>query len=154
MKIDIEDIDLVTKYRWSLWWNEWIENFYVMCHTVIGGNRKTIYVHRLIMDVVNDTNNQVDHINGDTLDNRKSNLRVCTRAQNMENRPRGANKNNKTGVRNVYIHKCKPNGLMYVARIALRGKPICEYFPFTDEGFEQAKFAAKRLRREHFTHSQ
>lgn len=50
-------------------------------------NYKTIYLHRYIMDM-HDKNPRlkVDHLNGNTMDNRKENLRVCTQKQNSANR--------------------------------------------------------------------
>lgn len=41
-------------------------------------------LHRAILDAP--AGLQVDHINGDSLDNRRANLRLCTHAQNMQNR--------------------------------------------------------------------
>lgn len=46
--------------------------------------RKTVHMHRLIAWALD--GEDVDHINLDTLDNRKENLRTCTRSQNMMNR--------------------------------------------------------------------
>ena len=46
--------------------------------------RKTVYMHRLIAWALD--GEDVDHVNLDTLDNRKENLRTCTRSQNMMNR--------------------------------------------------------------------
>tara|TARA_B100001094_G_C17801896_1_gene609519 strand:- start:76 stop:648 length:573 start_codon:yes stop_codon:yes gene_type:complete len=48
----------------------------------MGGSRRDS-IHRLVMG--NPKGMCVDHINGDTLDNRKENLRVCTRSQNSQN---------------------------------------------------------------------
>lgn len=45
---------------------------------------KHVYLHRVVMGARR--GQMVDHINGDTLDNRKSNLRFVTARQNMQNR--------------------------------------------------------------------
>lgn len=49
----------------------------------IQGLRNT-YMHRMVM--LPDPGQQVDHINGDRLDNRKRNLRSCTAEQNAANK--------------------------------------------------------------------
>ena len=48
---------------------------------------KRIYMHRFIMDAP--PGKDVDHQNHDTLDNRRNNLRLCTRAENLQNMRRG-----------------------------------------------------------------
>lgn len=48
-----------------------------------GSNDRTILMHRLLM--CPESNVFVDHINGDGLDNRRSNLRACGHIQNMQN---------------------------------------------------------------------
>lgn len=63
-----------------------------------GKNEK---LHRLIMNPPK--NKYIDHINGDGLDNRKSNLRVVSRAENGRNRK--LNLNNKSGIKGVRLRK-------------------------------------------------
>ena len=48
-----------------------------------GIRERVIYLHREIMDAL--STHEVDHINGNRLDNRKKNLRVCTHRQNLFN---------------------------------------------------------------------
>jgi hypothetical protein len=48
-----------------------------------GGKSRQVFLHRFLLDVPKGM--FVDHINGDGLDNRRCNLRPCTRSQNQFN---------------------------------------------------------------------
>lgn len=76
----------------------------------------------------------VDHINRDTFDNRRENLRLVTRSQNTHNR--GVLESNKTGVTGVYFSKNKNR---WIASIEFEGKVITRSFK------EKEKAIKKRL---------
>jgi hypothetical protein len=78
--------------------------------------RISILMHRLIMGVTN-PKVQVDHINGDALDNRRGNLRLCSNQQNNFNK--GRRKDNSSGFIGVRWHK---RAQKWNARISLDGK--------------------------------
>ena len=61
----------------------------------------------------------VDHINGDTLDNRKCNLRICTQADNIKNRKKDID--NSSGYKGVNWSKSNKK---YLARICVNKKII------------------------------
>lgn len=86
------------------------KNFYAF----IKYKKKAILLSRLIMGVENNNNVYVDHINGDTLDNRRSNLRICTFSENMKNRI--ISRSNRTGFKGVSVFK-RGNTIKYVAKI-------------------------------------
>lgn len=69
---------------------------------VMGFEGKTILMHRFIMEPPDGM--VVDHINGNPMDNRCSNLRICTQAQNSLNN-HGAKHNSVSGHKGVYWHK-------------------------------------------------
>jgi hypothetical protein len=79
------------------------------------GTRKVLKMHRVIMNAPKGL--QIDHINGNKLDNRSCNLRLCTHAQNSQNRP--GKKTNWTGYKGVTA-----KGKKFVARIKANGKHI------------------------------
>jgi hypothetical protein len=60
-----------------------------------------------------------DHINGDGLDNRRDNLRVCNCAQNQRNR--GKQNNNQSGLKGVSWHK---KGKKWITQLKLNKKNI------------------------------
>ena len=75
------------------------------------------YLHREITGA--DETYVVDHINGNKLDNRKSNLRVCYQFQNSSNQK--IQKSNKSGVAGVYWCNTR---LLWVAQISYKNKTI------------------------------
>lgn len=70
---------------------------YAERHIKVGGKWTTITMHREIMQTPKGMD--TDHINGDSLDNRRTNLRICHRSQNALNRR--VDRRNKTGYRNI-----------------------------------------------------
>lgn len=87
--VDISDIDIIKGFKWSIDNNNYVKN------------SKQIYLHRLLM---NASELCVDHINGNTLDNRRSNLRICTNADNLKHRV-SLPKNNTSGILGVRFRK-------------------------------------------------
>lgn len=83
--IDVADWPLVRAHTWhacSYGRNSW------RAETTLRVNKRSIHIrlHRLLMGLTKGDGKCVDHINGDGLDNRRSNLRVCTRHENLCNR--------------------------------------------------------------------
>ena len=86
--VDDQDFEWLNQWKWCVSNN----NYAVRIQ-----NKKAILMHRLIMNTP--TEFDTDHINNDKLDNRRSNLRIVTRSQNMMNV--GIRKNNKSGYKNI-----------------------------------------------------
>ncbi len=79
--VDDEDYERLSEFKWYCIVSRGRHT------TVVGYNKyskKSQIMSRLIMDCPKDR--VVDHINHDTMDNRRSNLRICTRTQNGQNR--------------------------------------------------------------------
>ena len=83
VKIDLEDVDKVREIgSWHALFDKTLQvPSYYICHRK--QNHKCYKLHRYIMDCPEGM--EVDHINHDTLDNRKSNLKICTRWENQQN---------------------------------------------------------------------
>jgi hypothetical protein len=66
-----------------------------------GGLDHLVPMHRFVLAAPDDT--EVDHINGNGLDNRRSNLRLASRSENMKNRR--VFKSNKLGHKGIHFEK-------------------------------------------------
>lgn len=108
--IDAEDWPRVNNVHWTL--SKQSSHRYAICHSRNHVNK----MHRVILKAPDHL--EVDHINGDGLDNRKCNLRLATRAQNAYNtRPMP---HNKSGYKGVSRHPDGP----WTARIRCQLKSI------------------------------
>lgn len=106
---DLEDLQKLQKLNlpWHSGWVPNIQNYYIMATQRYKENgkhiQKTLYLNIIVTEPPEGM--KVDHINHNTLDNRKSNLRIISNEENIKNR-KSRNSNNTTGYRNVsYIKK-------------------------------------------------
>lgn len=113
--VDDEDFDFINQWKWKL-----SDSGYAIRYAHIGmenGKRKSkrICMHRLLADTPDHL--QTDHINTNKLDNRRSNLRNCTKSQNH------MNKRKRLGLTSAYkgVHKDKRGKGKYEARICVGG---------------------------------
>mgnify|MGYP001564016014 CR=1 FL=1 len=77
--IDDEDFSRLSIHNW---WMHGVLGYARMMERV-DGKKVYTFMHRLVLKAKKGT--RVDHKNGDTLDNRKINLRFCTHAENLAN---------------------------------------------------------------------
>lgn len=106
---------------------------------------RTIHLHQFIVGGC-DCVDHKEHKEDGTLDNRKSNLRIVERADNSANR-KGANSNNKTGVRNVNLVR---NGNKEIYRVQIMRKGERFSWDFELYEFDKACKFAEEKRKEIF----
>ena len=99
-KIDIEDIPKIQKYYWHIRYDRRHPKHYIESKST----GKRVHLHRYLLDLESfSIDKVVDHINGDSLDNRKSNLRICTLRENCQNqKEKCLRKTSKSGVNGIY----------------------------------------------------
>ncbi len=108
--VDAEDYPSLASQRWCLSTGGYV------CRMAYSptrpGRRAGVRMHRFIMRAKN--GQYVDHINGDKLDNRRSNLRVCSAGENARNSrvPR----NNRSGYKGVCWHTAKGKWLANIMK--------------------------------------
>lgn len=115
--VDDEDFDRLSAFNWFAQWAKGTETFYANRRIFLGGG-KILSMHRVVTSAPSGM--FIDHINKNTLDNRKANLRVCTNSENQRNR--GKPKNNKSGFKGVSFSK---DTFKWRADIMLNKKQIC-----------------------------
>lgn len=115
-KIDLEDVEKVSPFKWYCC--EY-ENFKQYCQGTLSNGEK-IRLHHFVLNINKNTlqGKVVDHINGDSLDNRKINLRIVSQQENLWNmKPNDPMK----GIRIYYLKDGTPR---YGARITINYKTI------------------------------
>lgn len=140
--VDSGDYERVVQFKWNARLDKRIGTYYARRHSVQENyKRHTVTMHRFIMGLELGDTRTVDHINHDTLDNRRSNLRIATHAQNCINR-----KNNrvKSGCRGVsFCNRDKA----WIASITVNQKRI--FLGYT-RNFEEAVALRKNAERVYF----
>jgi hypothetical protein len=137
-QIDDDDFERASKYSWHVGFNFRGKAWYAKGRV----NGKQQYLHRFIINAP--TGVQVDHRNHNTLDNRKKNLRLCTRQQNAWNqRRKSVNKSGYIGVSYDVKHR------FYVAQIRIKGQKVfLGYFADPKKAANAYLVAAKKSRGE------
>lgn len=108
--VDDDKLYLLSKYHWYTPKTN-RNTIYAMAYI----DRKIVLLHRLIMGAK--PGQIVDHINGNGLDNRRSNLRFASRSQNKANTSKY--KNNTSGYKGVIYDKDRN---CWRAQISINGK--------------------------------
>ena len=128
-KVDPADYERLSQWKWYAQRVPSMQAFYAARHTLKSEGRKTILMHREILGLHIGDGLHGDHINGDTLDNRRINLRVATTSENGMNCKRS--KRNKSGYKGVHWDKAKKKWMAY---IQVRGRhTFLGYFETAEE---------------------
>lgn len=114
--VDDEDFPLINRYSWSARWDHAAGLFYAVTNVrKLDGKKTLVSMHHLVM--LSKPRTLVDHKNHDTLDNRRSNLRIASHLQNVANSRIGSN--NTSGYKGVTY---RGRSRKWAARVRSKGK--------------------------------
>lgn len=103
--VDDEDYESLSKFKWYISGGRKNDQYAHRKETVCG-KRISIFMHREVVNARKEK--MVDHINHNTFDNRKSNLRMATRSQNAMNTLK--RKDSSSLYKGVVLHTSRKNG--------------------------------------------
>lgn len=106
--IDEADLHLLVPHSWRLTRDGYAASSVKQSFTLL---------HRRLLGLEKGDGKSVDHIDGDRLNNRRSNLRVCTHSENMRNQ--GKHTRNASGFKGVFWNK---KDKRWQAEVAVLGK--------------------------------
>lgn len=109
--VDAADAPLVSRYSW---YALHVEGLWYAQAKIEGGRR--VLMHRMILGL---DGPMTDHRDGDGLNNRRSNLRPCTRSQNMANKKKHRNSTNPYKGIDKYGHKWRARIRVNTQRLSL-----------------------------------
>lgn len=126
--VDDEDFAWLNQYKWHYGYRG-----YAARTIKINDKKKHVYIHRLIIEKLKliETKMEVDHIDGNPLNNQKYNLRICTHRENTLNSR--LRKDNKCGSRGVWFDKSEKRVKRWKAEIMNKGNKICLGYFLTKE---------------------
>lgn len=132
--VDPEDFQEIAAHRWHIKRSSGSRYIYAQREVRVGGARTKIAMHRVLAGAA--LGQIVDHANGVTLDNRRSNLRICTVRENCanvvssKNRKRGGykgvswNKNARKWEASIGGGEVGPNGKRRRVYLGLFSDPV------------------------------
>ena len=111
--VNVRDFSLICGHLWSAWKDNF-GHWYAITNVKLNGRWRFAAMHRMILRPPVDQ--EVDHVNGNGLDNRHCNLRLCNKAQQRRNAR--LQRNSTTGFKGVCYKKANRN---YTASIRING---------------------------------
>lgn len=141
---DLEDYNKIKDYSWYISHGKKGDSRpRVMAHIPGAKTSRNIRLHRLVLDVFDEKYKKydVDHINHDTCDNRKENLRLVTRTQNNMNM---STRKHSTPYKGIQYNEKKKR---WTASIKLNGKNI---YLITTDNLEEAIRVRKEAEEKYF----
>lgn len=118
--VDADNISWISKFNWCASKAACRPEYYAFRNDYSTGKQKLVGMHRYICGLGPlEPSRHVDHVNRNTLDNRRANLRQCTASENHGNQ--GLSRNNTSGLKGAYWDK--GNGFWF-ASIRIKNRQI------------------------------
>ena len=126
--VDDEDYGMLSSYRWYAAWNKYTKSYYAVrgvWNSSLGRNH-ILGMHRTLLGLGRGSPDVVDHVNHDTLDNRRENLRLVSHSQNIQNtRPYTTHKG---------VYFCPKRGRkVWLARLSCNHQIVLDKYFYTKE---------------------